>query len=246
MKDSTEKTILTFKDVLASLKETSRMMDKNDRRMEKSHAKFDRRMEKSRADFERQMKESRAEFDARMKKEEEARILSQKKFDERMKKEEEAWILSRKDYDERMKNLQVNLGGMANSHGSFAEEYFYNSFYAGKQNFFGEKFDDIEKNLKNVHRGLKDEYDIVLFNHVSVALIEVKYRARAEDILKVLKKPETFRILYPDYKDFKIYLALAFMSVEPKVEEECIKQGIAIIKQVGDTVVIRDKHLKVF
>jgi len=31
MKDSTKKPILTFKDVLASLKETSRMMDKNDR-----------------------------------------------------------------------------------------------------------------------------------------------------------------------------------------------------------------------
>ena len=36
------------------------------------------------------------------------------------------------------------------------------------------------------------------------------------------------------------------MSFYPKLEEECIKQGIAIIKQIGDPVVIDDEHLKVF
>jgi len=224
MKDSTKNRILTFKDVLSSLKETSKLMDKN-----------------------------AADFDARMKKEEEARILSRKEFDARMKREEEARILSRKDFDERMrkaderiKKMQETLGGMGNSHGSFAEEYFYNSFEAGKQNFFGEKFDEIAKNVSHFWQGLKDEYDIVMYNHVLVALIEVKYRARVDDIPKVLKKTETFRILFPHYKDFKFYLALASMSFEPTVEDECIKQGIAIIKQVGDTVVINDKHLKVF
>jgi len=31
-----------------------------------------------------------------------------------------------------------------------------------------------------------------------------------------------------------------------KVEKESIKQGIAVIKQVGDAMVINDAHLKVF
>jgi hypothetical protein len=30
------------------------------------------------------------------------------------------------------------------------------------------------------------------------------------------------------------------------MEDECIHQGIAVIKQVGETVVIHDEHLKVF
>jgi hypothetical protein len=148
--------------------------------------------------------------------------------------------------DRRMKELQKMVGGMANNQGDFAEEYFFNSFENGKQNFFGEKFDEIDKNLKNHWQGLKDEYDIVLYNHASVAIIEVKYKARIDDLPQVLKKAETFRILFPHYKDFKIYLGLASMSFESKLEEECIKEGIAIIKQVGDNVVINDKHLKVF
>ena len=148
--------------------------------------------------------------------------------------------------DRRMKILQKTVGGMANNQGAFAEEYFFNSFENGKTNFFGEKFDIIKKNLTNVWQGLEDEYDIVLYNHASVALIEVKYKANISDIPDVLKKAETFRILFPHYKDFKIYLGLASMSFYPELEQECINQGIAVIKQVGDTVVINDTNLKVF
>jgi hypothetical protein len=36
------------------------------------------------------------------------------------------------------------------------------------------------------------------------------------------------------------------MSFYLELEQECTKQGIAIIKQVGDTVVINDAHLKTF
>jgi len=85
-----------------------------------------------------------------------------------------------------------------------------------------------------------------MYNHAAVAIIEVKYKAHVNDIPVVLKKAETFRILFPNYKDFKIYLGLASMSFYPELEEECINQGIAVIKQIGDTVVINDKHLKVF
>ena len=93
-------------------------------------------------------------------------------------------------------------------------KFFYNSFRRGEQNFFGEKFDDIEKNLKNRRNGLTDEYDIVMYNHSSIALIEVKYKAQMKNL--------------------------------PEVEEACEKEGIAIIKQVGDNVIINDKHLKTF
>jgi len=165
------------------------------------------------------------------------RILSEK-FTELTKSQAET--------DRLMKTLGVRLGGMGNSHGSFAEEYFFSAFNAGKTDFFGEKFDEIEKNLKNKRNGLTDEYDIVMFNHTSVAIIEAKYKAHENDVPATLKKVDTFRKLFPDYKDFKIYLGLASMSFYPELEEECKKQGIAIIKQVGDKVVIYDENLKAF
>ena len=153
---------------------------------------------------------------------------------------------SMKETDRRMKELQKTVGSLSNNQGSFAEEYFFNSFENGKRNFFGEKFDEISKNLTHFWQGLKDEYDIVLYNHTSVALIEVKYKAHKNDIPDVLKKAGTFRILFPNYKDFKIYLGLASLSFYPELEQECIEQGIAVIKQVGNSVVINDSNLKVF
>jgi broad specificity phosphatase PhoE len=207
----------SFESVWAILQENAQQMKESEEKREESRADFDRRMKESRADFDRRMKES-----------------------------EEKREKSNADYEKRMRKLEELTGSWANNHGSFAEEYFFNSFENGKQNFFGEKFDDIAKNLKNFWQGLEDQYDIVLYNHSSVAIIEVKYKAHKNDVEKVLKKAATFRILFPNYKDFKIYLGLASMSFYPELEQECIDQGVVIIKQVGDTVMINDGHLKVF
>jgi hypothetical protein len=146
-----------------------------------------------------------------------------------------------------LKTLGRRLGGMGNSHGSFAEEYFFNAFEDGETDFFGEKFDEISKNLTYKRNGLTDEYDVVMFNHSSVAIVEVKYRADKDDLPSVLKKADTFRKLAPEYNNYKIYLGLASMTgFDPEVEKGCKLNGIAIIKQVGDNVVIIDENLKMF
>jgi len=166
---------------------------------------------------------------------------------ERERKENERFLKEQfAETDRRFRAMQKELGSWANNHGSFAEEYFFNSFENGKKNFFGEKFDRIEKNVKGVIKDLVDEYDIVMYDGNSVAIIEVKFKAHTDHIPKLLKKVETFKILFPYYKDYKIYLGLASLSFHVGVEQECVDQGIAVIKQVGESVLINDTHLKVF
>jgi hypothetical protein len=142
--------------------------------------------------------------------------------------------------------LKDITGSHSNNLGSFAEEYFFNSFENGKRNFFGEKYDSIRRNVPAGLEGNEDEYDIVFVNGKSVALIEVKFKAHENDVPKVVKKAKTFRINYPKYKNHKIYLGLASMAFYPELEEKCKNNGIAIIKQDGDTVIINDKNLKAF
>jgi hypothetical protein len=155
--------------------------------------------------------------------------------------------LQMKDTDRRMKELQKTIGDWSHNHGSFAEEYFFNSFEKGKQNFFGETFNEIEKNLKpKKKQNTEDEYDIVMSNGSSVAIVEVKFKAHEKDIADIKNKAKTFRILCPDYKDYKIYLGLASMSFYEELEQACLAEGIAVIKQVGEKVVINDAHLKAF
>jgi len=201
-------------------------------RLMASIAETDRILSEKFAENERLLKESRYDFDRRMKE-------SNENYEKRMAKYEE-------EYQKRMAKMEENMGNWSNNHGSFAEEYFFNSFENEQQDFFGEHFNKISKNVKPVGEKLEDEYDIVMYNDSYVAIVESKFKAHQKDIPKVLKKAETFRILCPDYKDCKIYLGLASLTFYPELEQECIDKGIAIIKQVGDTVVINDEHLKVF
>ena len=151
---------------------------------------------------------------------------------------------SKAETDRMIKEIRREMGSWSTNHGDFAEEYFFNSFERGQRNFFGEKFDKIEKNAPGLK--IKAEYDIVLINGKSVGIIEVKFKAHVNDIPEVLKKAETFRVNYPYFANHQIYLGLASLSFYPELENECTQEGIAVIKQVGDTIVINDTHLKVF
>jgi hypothetical protein len=136
-----------------------------------------------------------------------------------------------KDYAEirkTMKELSQNIGGIGNSNGAYAEEFFYNALKKSKK-LGGVKFD-------------------VLINGNSVGLIETKYKATTEHLQKLInKKPASFKILFPEFKDYKFYLGLAAMSFESKeVENEAHKAGVAILKQKGKSIEKDDKNLKIY
>jgi len=77
-------------------------------------------------------------------------------------------------------------------------------------------------------------------------LIYRKIILKNQYIEKLLKKAPIFKQLYPHYANYDIYLGLAAFHFEKGAEEESIEQGIAVIKQVGDNMVVYDENLKVF
>jgi len=146
-----------------------------------------------------------------------------------------------------VKENSKQIGGIGNSSGIVAESYFRNSF-SKNMYFAGQEFDQIDTRLtrKNKKLNLQAEYDIVMYNCKAVAIIEIKYNADKEDVEQTLKKADTFKKLFPQYQGYEIYLGLAGLSIDETAEKEAIKRGVGIIKQVGDTVVINDAHLKVY
>ena len=162
---------------------------------------------------------------------------------------ESVWVLlkeSSADFDRRMKKFDEPMGSWANNQGEIVEECIFNSFENGKKNFFGEMFDRIYKKVKGIDYVIEYEYDILLVKGKSVGIIEVKSKVHKNDIQKVLRKAETFRVNFPKYANHQVHLGLTPMSFYPELEQACVDQGIAVIKQVGDVVIINDEHLKVF
>jgi len=211
---------------------------KTERKTKKSRSNFDGGLRKARAEYKKFRIENKKAIDECDRQIKESRIEYEKYREENEK--------SRKDYERHMKKFEQTMGAWYYNNGEFAEEYFFNSFEDGQQTFFGEKFDSIDRKIKPLSPVMKDEYDIVLLNGKSVGIIEVKFKAHINDIPKVIRKAESLRVNFPSHANHQIYLGLASMTFYPELEQECINQGIAVIKQVGETVVINDTNLKVF
>jgi hypothetical protein len=220
-----------------------------DERLRKKKQAEDECLRKERqAEDERLRKEKQAEDEClrKEKQAEDERLRKEKEAeDERIGKEDERIL--KEMFAESARQIKENykqIGGIGNNNGAAATEFFYNSFRYGNKKLFGQQFDDVFKEeQRRTKKGFEDEYDILLFNGQAVCIVEVKYKADTNDVAQTLRKEKTFRANFPECHDKKLYLALASMSFHPKTEEACAKEGIAIIKQMGDTVVIDDKHL---
>jgi hypothetical protein len=92
------------------------------------------------------------------------------------------------------------------------------------------------------------EFDLVLLNGKSAALIEIKYNAKPENISveKIISRVEIFKILVPECEGYDIYLGVAAMSFKKGLETELHQAGIATIRPVGDKMVVFDQDVKVF
>jgi len=147
--------------------------------------------------------------------------------------------------------MHKEIGGISNSNGDFAEEFFFNSL-KDKMEFAGMRFSEISKDFnlaKQTPDGkrIEDQFDIVLFNGKAVALIEVKYKARVEDVKEIVeKKVPNFRLLFPQYAKYKMYLGIGSFVLRDRIIQEAKKLGIGLLKQVGETVEYKTNRVKAY
>jgi len=151
-----------------------------------------------------------------------------------------------KETSESIKRVSETVGSITNNTGSITEEYFYNSMKA-KPFLGGVKYDTVDRNIKGNFSRVRDEFDIVMYNGDSIALIECKSKAHENDLTKLIeRKASNFKELFPYYKDYKIYLGLASFCFYDDLETMAKQNGVAILKQKGDVLVIEADNLKVY
>jgi len=146
-----------------------------------------------------------------------------------------------RETDRIVKENARQFGGMCRSNGDFAEEFFYNSL---KKNmtFAGVHFDCISdkfarKRIMPDKTEKEAQFDIVLHNGDTIALIEVKYKAELEDVEEMIeKKIPNFRFLFPEFSKYKVYLGIGSLVLKDRIVQEAKKLGIGLMRQSGDAV----------
>ena len=147
--------------------------------------------------------------------------------------------------DEKLNRLSELYGGVSSNQGSAAEEFFFNSLTANPE-VGGIKFDRILPNVQINTKTKQGEFDIVLVNGNSVAVVEVKYKVHPSDIAKATKNLKRYREFYPEHKNYKLYGGIAGFSVPPDAVKAAKEQGLFVLKRVGEVLKTDAKEMRVF
>ena len=167
--------------------------------------------------------------------------LSQAKTDAQMAKTDAQMAKT----DEKLNRLSELYGGVSSNQGSAAEEFFLNTLTANPE-VGGITFDEILPNLQIHNRSGQAEFDIVMVNGSSVAVIEVKYKVHPSDIDKACKNLKRYREFFPKHKDYALYGGIAGFSVPPDAVKAAKEQGLFVLKRVGEVLKTDAKEMRAF
>jgi len=146
-----------------------------------------------------------------------------KKTDEQMKKT-----------DEKLERMGIHLGNISNNQGDVAEEYFVNSL-KNRLKIGDIEFDLLLSGVELKTKKIRDEFDILLVNGNTLALIEVKYKVHPNLIEKLPTKIEHLRLM-PSYKNYKIYAGVAGFNVPEDVISLAKEKGYFVLQRKGDII----------
>ena len=148
--------------------------------------------------------------------------------------------------DATLERIGIRMGNISENNGVTVEDYFFNSLGENPE-LGGVKYDTIVKNFMPKSKRGQGEFDIVMFNGENLALIECKYKAHISDVEKLItKQVDNFKKLFPNYAHHHFYLGIASFSFYPELEKYAKENGVAILKQKGDIVVIEADNMKAY
>ncbi|PKM12911.1 MAG: hypothetical protein CVV13_03545 [Gammaproteobacteria bacterium HGW-Gammaproteobacteria-3] len=164
--------------------------------------------------------------------------VAQKATDEQIRRND-------KKLTEKLERMGITLGNIANNQGDVAEEFFFTNL-ANDTHFRHIRFDDIEKSSHKRRGKTEEEYDIIMTNGDAIGIVEVKYKAHTNDLDKLDRKMRNFKVLFPVYRNYKQYGAIASFHINDEAKKEAWKRGYFVLQRSGDLVHTESgKHLTV-
>ncbi|MDE3265370.1 MAG: hypothetical protein OYL92_10410 [Acidobacteriota bacterium] len=82
------------------------------------------------------------------------------------------------------------------------------------------------------------EVEIMAVNGEEIVVVEVKTTLRPEDVRRFRSKLVRFKEWWPEYRDRKVYGAMAFLQASDDVALHAERQGFFVIRATGDSASI--------
>ena len=219
------------------LKEVSLSQKETDRLFRESKKETERLFRKSQQEEEtrRKEEETRRKEEETRRKEEETR----RKEEETRRKELDHYIKENSREMKRLKNI------FSNKWGELVESLVSgpilkmlqkrNIKVTGMSSHITAQYKDSEGQTKEC------EIDIMARNGQELVAVEVKSTLGAKEVDRFLDVLKRFTLFFPEYRDKKIYGAVAYLKLYQSADRYAIKKGLFVIKATGDSAYIVNK-----
>ena len=126
------------------------------------------------------------------------------------------------------KDRNKRLEGIGRTQWEVAEDLFYRNM----KSVLTKKWMQIYKVDRNVKKIWGSEYDLIAINGNELVLAEVKAKLRDRDVSDFLERQiPAFRLEYPEYADYRLYGAVAWLIVPKDVELYAENQWLFVFTQ---------------
>jgi Holliday junction resolvase-like predicted endonuclease len=100
------------------------------------------------------------------------------------------------------------------------------------------KISDTTTRRKGSKDGENYEFDIIAHNTTDIVIVEVKTTLRVKNVNKFLEKMKNAKRWMPEYKDYRVFGAVAFLRAEEDTESMAESKGLFVIRATGDSAAI--------
>ena len=99
----------------------------------------------------------------------------------------------------------------------------------------------IAREHSRVQNGKEFEFDIIAINGDTVVVVEVKTTLRLQDVENFIKKLKVFKNIFEEYKNKKIYGAVAYLKANAGADKNSERKGLFVIRATGSSASITNK-----
>ena len=95
---------------------------------------------------------------------------------------------------------------------------------------------------KGSYEGEQYEFDIIAHNGNEIVVVEVKTTLRVKHVKQHVKRLQKVKTWLPEYKNYQVYGAVAFLRAEEESDLYAEKQQLFVIRATGDSAAIVNKE----
>jgi hypothetical protein len=141
--------------------------------------------------------------------------------------------------DRKIKQVSESVGRLGNRLGDFVQEMVRPAVVR----LFRERginVHEVHSNVNAERDGEAIEIDLLVVNDTETVVVECKSQLSIDDVNEHLERLEKVKRLLPKYRDARLMGAVAAMVMPDEVARFAYRQGLYVLAQSGDTVLIRN------